>query len=152
LGLLHDAEEAFFGDLTTPIKARLSSHDQAQRRDIRFRLIHELIGRLFLKPADFFAALTRVEEADRWCLYAERRALQPQNVAEDIWPNNDKRPADWIATALGVPHPRNYNDVPTTPPVQEAPWRNVEYRFMHVFHNLLDERERVRKITEARHA
>lgn len=153
LGLLHGAEEAFFGDLATPIKARLPAHDQAQRRDIRFRLIDALAGPwLFSKPADFFAALTRVEEADRWCLYAERRALQPMNVAEDIWPNNDKRPADWIATALGVPHPHDYNDVPTTPPVQEAPWRNVEYRFMYVFRNLLDERERVREIEEVRHA
>lgn len=76
--LLHDAHEAYFGDITTPVKDLLASqflHAKTERMD-------EAIGlRLGIDPALFRCDV--VQAADRILLATEKRDLMPLHA--EIW-------------------------------------------------------------------
>lgn len=73
-GLLHDASEAYLGDVSTPLKSLLP-----QYREIEGRVQREIAGRFGL----CWPMPPEVKEADRAALIAEKRALFSHQVP---WP------------------------------------------------------------------
>ncbi len=130
-GLLHDAEEALYGDIPRPLKAHLPADLRERMREARHFLMRD-----FGMPFPRFLHERLVKEADLWCLFAERRVLQPKSTG--WWGNEHDRPAEWIAHALGVEPPETYGAVPCLPPVFEEPWRRVENAFLETYHRLRD--------------
>jgi uncharacterized protein len=109
-GLLHDASEAYLGDLPAPIK-----HDPAMAfyRAIEDRLMHAIAARFCLRPE----APESVKRADRLLLATEFRDVIH---VEDM---------DWIARECGCSPAGGMVIVPWPPLV-------AEYRFFERFAEL----------------
>lgn len=73
-GLLHDASEAYLGDVSTPLKSLLPEY-----REIEGRVQREIAGRFGLP----WPIPTEVKEADRQALMMEKRGLFASQVP---WP------------------------------------------------------------------
>lgn len=73
--LMHDAAEAFIGDVTRPLKEMLSD----------YRVIEQKLERVIAEKfsIDFGAAADRIHEIDRDVLMAERRQLFPPD--NELW-------------------------------------------------------------------
>lgn len=138
MALLHDAEEAVFGDIPRPSKTDLPSSLRAKMADARFAIM-EGLGVRNPNPNGYPYQL--IKQADQWCLFAERWVLQP-NTGGVAWVGHDDKPPLWIAEALRVSPPATYDDVPTVPRVREEPWRYVESLFTNAYHYHLRENER----------
>lgn len=71
-GLLHDAHEAYFGDIAAPLKAFLGVGAQEDR-------IQEVVGKAFAMPLTMLKH-PQVKQADLVALAVERDVLMPQDV------------------------------------------------------------------------
>jgi 5'-deoxynucleotidase YfbR-like HD superfamily hydrolase len=81
--LMHDAAEAFCGDVVKPLKVMLRGYAEVERR------IEDCIGRKF--GIDFAAHKDAVREIDRSMLIAERRSLFSADVVEWTGENQVKK-------------------------------------------------------------
>lgn len=130
--LLHDAEEAYFGDIPTPIKySALPPMFRALMRKAREEIKAALGVRAPIEDEPFVNL--RIAEVDHWLLFAERNVLMPSTELDPKeWAEDRCVPQafTWIAAALGVPKPATYAAIPPVPIIEERPWRSVEQEFL----------------------
>jgi hypothetical protein len=81
-GLLHDAHEAYTGDISTPMKTAIGA---SQLRDIQ-RLIQETIYRALRVPPPLLWMRLRVKDADLRALEFERAVAVEGNGALNLTP------------------------------------------------------------------
>lgn len=83
-GLLHDAAEAYVGDMAAPLKSRMPAYQEVENRILRV---------IFQKFGVPYPASLLVEYADKMVLATERRDILTQGVTP--WKvSNDYRPLD----------------------------------------------------------
>lgn len=99
-GLLHDAHEAFTGDIPTPVKSALGRH-LVEALERRLRL--PLFARFGLGPGLLDDA--RIHAADRLALATERHRL----MAPSSWPWGRDLPAPRNATLIPWPEADAYS-------------------------------------------
>lgn len=116
VGLLHDAAEAYVGDLTRPVKQGLLSFQLLEQR------IWEAIAHRFELPTDIPAV---VKEIDNRALATEFKQLVPA-------PHDQ-----WGAQLPWEPLPEQ---------IRPLPWREVKVGFIEYFELLWQERESLREL------
>ena len=118
--LLHDAHEAYTGDITRPVSlalATLAGGDAvATLRDLVDRAVHKAFGLAWPPPP---AIAAEIEAADLTALATERRDLMP---ADD--PTTAPPPFAWPDT---TPHPDS---------IHPLPWQHAEQLFLDRFAQL----------------
>lgn len=89
-GLMHDAAEAFLGDVSSPLKALVRPY-----KDIERTVQHAIEARFGLPPLTWTSAASQaVKHADRVLLVTEQRDLMPPGDGrERDWP--DVEPLPW---------------------------------------------------------
>lgn len=94
-GLMHDASEAFMGDVSSPLKAQLRSY-----KDIERTVEHAIAARFGLPVLRWSSeANAAVKHADRVLLVTEQRDLMPPgDGTERDWP--DVAPLPWVIEPL----------------------------------------------------
>ncbi|CAB5514275.1 hypothetical protein LMG26857_03333 [Achromobacter anxifer] len=99
-GLMHDAHEAYFGDVSTPLKKYLDvvpelrtlgvTQEQIDKFQLAFRAREDAVQDMVAKKLGIDVSLTRhpaVKKADLIALYVERYALlPPDEPGEGPWP------------------------------------------------------------------
>lgn len=79
--LLHDASEAYLGDVASPLKALLPAYKAIERR------VEEAIAKWFGQPYGLFPLAPEVKKADIKMLMRERGCLMPQTDDDSRqWP------------------------------------------------------------------
>ena len=112
LGLLHDAQEAFLGDIPSPLKQILPEYKRLEAIAER-TILHKFGLSYTTKSKD------NVKQADVIALATEKRDLLPANTDSDAW--------SWI------------NDVPTHPlPIHPINSRLSRIRFLQRFYELTE--------------
>lgn len=94
-GLMHDASEAFLGDVSSPLKQQLRAY-----RDIERTVEHAIAVRFGIPPLRWTSeANAAVKHADRVLLLTEQRDLMPPgDGTERDWP--DVEPLPWTIEPL----------------------------------------------------
>lgn len=99
-GLMHDAHEAYFGDVSTPLKLYLDmvptlrelgiTQEQIDKFQLSFKAREDAVQDMVARKLGIDVALTRhpaVKQADLIALYVERYALLPPDPeGEGPWP------------------------------------------------------------------
>lgn len=98
-GLMHDAHEAYFGDVATPIKVYLDilpqlraigvTEEQIEKLMLSFRAREDAVQNVVAEKLGLDVGLMRhkaVKRADLLALYVERHALLPADGVEGPWP------------------------------------------------------------------
>jgi len=96
--LLHDASEAYLGDVSSPLKSMLPTY-----KDIEHRTEHAIarvFGLVFPLPPE-------IKQADLRMLVTEKRDLMPTVQYDSVcWPTH--KPAPFKVAAMSPEHARNY--------------------------------------------
>ena len=87
-GLLHDASEAYIGDMNRPMK-HFSTAGEAYRR-VEKHLMNIICDKCELSREEPEA----IKEADNWMLYAEKAQLMPGKMEWDVKWSKDEKAAD----------------------------------------------------------
>lgn len=83
-GLLHDASEAYIGDMTRPLKRSMFAAGITFYKDAEARIMRAVCERFGLPPEEPAA----VKHADNRVLFTERRDLLGHSVIWDDWTGN----------------------------------------------------------------
>lgn len=93
-GLLHDASEAFLGDVSSPLKKLLPEYKRIEQR------VEEAIAGHFGLPYPYPA---EVHEADKRMYWQERQDVADNGVRDKLWHQNLRAARKVSATGL-APH------------------------------------------------
>ena len=88
LGLLHDAHEAYLGDIVTPVKDHLNVLDNGNFPVSRFASLiqHRIERALNIAPCEDSSWLVELHQADLCLLATEARDVMPA-MPDDYWGN-----------------------------------------------------------------
>ena len=102
LGLLHDAHEAYTGDITRPLQSILPKSARAALQKTQERIQGAIYRALDVRPPDEKEA-ARLQAADDLALALEKRAFWPRDEKDWGLP----APSDWEAARF-VPRPSGH--------------------------------------------
>lgn len=106
--LMHDAHEAYLGDITTPVKMTLARNDEGMLLMLESTL-HAAVARRFDLRQAYATHRELVRRADLMALATERRDLLHPNALRTPWPLlNGIEPAGW--TTLTDLHDMDWQD------------------------------------------